>query len=423
MKVRVIIKSEFLLLLNLIKNNKPKHVLFRLVAFIYRLISKKQIWIISDRLNVAGDNGEAFFKYVVKQKNKKFKPYFLISKDSPDYKRLNKIGKVLSYGSIKHKILFLSSPYIISSHADDLVINPFGKQWPYYANYYDYKFIFLQHGIIQHDMSNWLNKKNKNIHIFVTSTTKEYESIINGNYLYSKKETKLVGLPRYDFLNSKSNTNLEKIILVAPTWRKKLVHELNSKSREIKLGERPYNKKFVKSDYYKHYKSLLNNDKLLLMLKKHGIKLHFVLHPAIIQQRKDFKVSGNIIIKENVNYKDEFEKATLLITDYSSVAFDFAYLKKPIIYFQFDKQNFFEKQIYTKGYFSYEKDGFGDIFTTVEEVIKKIEFYFKNGFKMEDKYINRVNKTFKYTDKNNCKRLYEEIISFSKDFEKTKQER
>jgi CDP-glycerol glycerophosphotransferase (TagB/SpsB family) len=94
------------------------------------------------------------------------------------------------------------------------------------------------------------------------------------------------------------------------------------------------------------------------------------------------------------------------------VFFDFAYLKKPEIFFQFDKEYFFKTQ-YQKGYFSYEKDGFGDVLTTVDEVVNKIEYYIKNDFKMENKYIKRVEKTFEYFDQNNCKRVYDEILKLN----------
>ena len=40
----------------------------------------------------------------------------------------------------------------------------------YIRDLYKYKFIFLQHGIIKDDLSEWLNKFNKNLHMFVTST-------------------------------------------------------------------------------------------------------------------------------------------------------------------------------------------------------------------------------------------------------------
>lgn len=49
------------------------------------LFKHKQIWIISDRLEAAKDNGFALFKYVIKQNNKNIKPYFVLLKNCEDY--------------------------------------------------------------------------------------------------------------------------------------------------------------------------------------------------------------------------------------------------------------------------------------------------------------------------------------------------
>ena len=34
---------------------------------------------------------------------------------------------------------------------------------------YEFDFVFLQHGVVQDDLSGWLNKYQKNVRIFVTS--------------------------------------------------------------------------------------------------------------------------------------------------------------------------------------------------------------------------------------------------------------
>lgn len=87
----------------------------------YRLFNKRQkkYILINGRPNIARDNGEAMFIYI--NENKKCKDvakhtYFVIDKGTEDYKRLKRIGKVVAYGSAKHKYLFLNSKTILSSH-------------------------------------------------------------------------------------------------------------------------------------------------------------------------------------------------------------------------------------------------------------------------------------------------------------------
>ena len=95
-----------------------------------------------------------------------------------------------------------------------------------------------------------------------------------------------------------------------------------------------------------------------------------------------------------------------MITDYSSVAFDFSYLKKPMIYYQYGKDYHFEE-----GYFKYKTMGFGEVIDNEEDLIKTIEDYFKNNCQMKKKYAERVDTFFKYNDENNCMRVYEWILN------------
>ena len=76
-----------------------------------------------------------------------------------------------------------------------------------------------------------------------------------------------------------------------------------------------------------------------------------------------------IIPPQEVIYSDIFSQSKLLITDYSSIFFDFAYLKKPEIFFQFDKEEFYSEH-YHQSDFEHEKDAFGDVVKTVEELEK-----------------------------------------------------
>lgn len=115
------------------------------------------------------------------------------------------------------------------------------------------------------------------------------------------------------------------------------------------------------------------------------------------------------------DYVDALRRGSMMITDYSGVGFDFAYMKKPIIYTQFDSDNIFDKHYYKKGYFDYIEDGFGDIThdydSSIDAIIKMIE----SGCKMPKKYQNRVDKFFDYHDHDNSRRIYEAIIDIDKE--------
>ena len=96
----------------------------------------------------------------------------------------------------------------------------------------------------------------------------------------------------------------------------------------------------------------------------------------------------------------------MIITDYSSIAFDFAYLKKPVIYYHYAKDYHFDLE---ESYFDYKTMGFGEVVDNHEELIDLIMEYVENECEMKDQYTKRVDDFFEFNDKNNCKRVYDAI--------------
>lgn len=381
-----------------------KIIAYHILCNLLKPFSKKKIWIVSDRLFKAGDNGENFFKYAVKRKESADKKiYFLIEKNCEDYKRIRKYGKVLSPYSLKYKILFLMSDKIISSHADAAVVNPFGSNGHLLNTLFNFDYVYLQHGVLPGDLSGWLNILNKNMRLFVASTRREYDSIINGYYGYSNREVALAGMTRHDALGI---TPIEKTVVFLPTWREKLAGKIMTEERN-----REYVENFSDNYYCKFYNSLINDERLIAAFKKFGYKGEFYVHPSFHKQTKDFIGNDTIKVGEQLaDYEDILNKAALMITDYSSVAFDFGYQRKPIIYCQFDSDTWNENHFYNKGYFDYEKDGFGPVAYDLDSTVNYIIESLSVNCKIDDKYKKRADEFFEYDDHNNCKRVYEEIL-------------
>ncbi len=397
--------SEIKLQIYLLKTNKLKSLIYRNACLLAKMFKgKKEIWILCDRKDKAGDNAEAFLKYLNKVNNKNIKFYYAINKGSVDEKRISAFAKVLNFDTFKYKVMFTLCDKIISSHADKFVYSCFGKSNDYMSNLLNFKFIFLQHGITGNDMSDWLNKHNLPFDMFITTLNIEYQSIINDpKYGYDKNVVKLTGFPRYDYLTNKDKKYHS--ILIAPTWRAYL-------APQIKPGEqeRLYNPNFINSNYYKFYNKLFNDIEFINILKKYNYKIKFFLHYSLKNQLKDFKLNEYVEIIENPNYQYEFNHNDLLVTDYSSISYDFAYLKKPLIYNHFDKEEFYKGHICNKGYFNHEKDGFGKVVYDYDSLKNEIINLIKNDCKNPQKYIKRIENTFKYTDHNNCERVYKEIL-------------
>lgn len=397
------IAKELRLLLRCIHDRKAAIAGYRVLSHVMRPFLKKERWLVMERINVAGDNAEHFYKFLKKNEGREIRSFFTISEDCADYERMKQVGTVLPFRKFRHKLNVLLAKNIISSQGEDNIFNPWDNDSSYICDLYKYNYIFLQHGIIKDDLSGWLNKFNKNLQMFVTSAKPEYRSILEGDYFYDEKVVKLTGLPRYD--NLKQDITPDKSIVFMPTWRFSLAGKLDNDT-----GERKYNPLFKQSPFYRFYQSLIHDERLIRVMKENGYTGKFFLHPQHKVQNGDFTDSDTIkVVREGIDYQEEFQKNALLITDFSSVAFDFAYLKKPVIYTHFDRDTFFQGQIYSEGYFEYERDGLGPVCYDYETTRQAIIDAITGGCRLEPLYDERGNRFYQWFDDKNCQRVYEEI--------------
>jgi len=113
--------------------------------------------------------------------------------------------------------------------------------------------------------------------------------------------------------------------------------------------------------------------------------------------------------------EDEIASTNLLITHYSSIAFDYVYADIPVIYTQFDKETFYSDHAYKRGYFDYETMGFGPVCYDYESTVQCIIAAIEGGCVMGEQYKKRVDEFFAYHDGKNCERIYNEILKLKKD--------
>ncbi len=371
--------------------------------------NKKKIWLVSDRYSVADDNGEALFKYLTELNDDSIEVYFVIDADSPDFERLSELGNVIAQDSKEHHILHMMADYIISSQADEYIWDPFWRKnkarelfKDFYANQ---KFIFLQHGVIKDDLSKWLNRYNKNIEGFIVSAYNEAKSILEYNYFYKPENVWLTGLPRFDRLYHDEQRH----ILIMPTWRKWLMKDFDAADSDKDAVH--VRDDIENTEFFEFYHGLINNKRLLNACDKYGYKLIWMPHTNFRECADKF-VDDKRIIAYNFEkkYREAFAEGNLLISDYSSTPMDFVYLGKPVIYAQFDSEEFFGgSHTYSKGYFDYEKDGFGEVVNDLDSLIDLIIAYMKSGCTLKPVYKERIEKFFANIDDNNCARVYKKI--------------
>ena len=163
-----------------------------------------------------------------------------------------------------------------------------------------------------------------------------------------------------------------------------------------------------KSKYFIELNKLLKNEDLIRFAKEKGYEIIFKPHPKLFKFIDIFDLSEDIIVDDKKTYQELFNESMLLITDYSSVAFDFAYLKKPVIYYQYSDDYNFDL---SKSYFKYKDMGFGEVVSEEKQLIDLIKRYLDNDCIMKDVYKSRVDAFYKFRDKENCMRVYNFLIN------------
>ncbi|KLT15585.1 CDP-glycerol:glycerophosphate glycerophosphotransferase [Neobacillus vireti] len=210
---------------------------------------------------------------------------------------------------------------------------------------------------------------------FLISPNPYSTSIFQRAFKYDK-EILETGYPRNDPLVNNNNIAAinkikeklgipknKKVILYAPTWRDNEFFERGKYKFTMQLN-------------LEHLQISLSNEYVLLL------RLHY-----LISNRIDIKRYHDFVFDFS-NYddiSDLYLVSDILLTDYSSVFFDYLCLKRPIIFYTYDIDTYRDK---VRGfYFDYEKDAPGPLVKTTEEVINVIKQISENQFKPSEEVI------------------------------------
>ncbi|ASK62145.1 CDP-glycerol--glycerophosphate glycerophosphotransferase [Virgibacillus phasianinus] len=181
------------------------------------------------------------------------------------------------------------------------------------------------------------------------------------------------GYPRNDFLLNSNNEETinqikqkaklpkdKKVILYAPTWRDNQFYAKGKYKFNLMLDlER------LKEEFSKDYIVIL--------------RLHY-----LVAENLDLTGFEGFVydLSHHEDIRELYLIADLLITDYSSVFFDYANLRRPMLFFVYDIEDYRDN---LRGfYFDFEEKAPGPLVKTTEEVISSIKRLDKIGFNPSD---------------------------------------
>lgn len=210
------------------------------------------------------------------------------------------------------------------------------------------------------------------------------------------------GYPRNDFLINHNNTetliklkrtlNLsleKKVILYAPTWRDNQYHSEGSYKFNLQMDLNALKKEF--------------GDNYIILLR-----LHY-----LVAENLDLIKYTNFVFDFS-NHKDINELylvSDILVTDYSSVFFDYANLKRPMLFYVYDIENYRDN---LRGfYFDFETQAPGPLVRTTAELIDAIKEIDEEEFLQSQPMKDFYNKFCYLEDGNASVRVVREVFEKS----------
>lgn len=359
-------------------------------------------WVLMDRVDAAHDNAEHLFKYL-REAEPDRPVWFALDRKSQDFRRLKKegVGNLLAYGSFTWMLVCLNATHVLSSQAGPYVDNPQALRKVRRPRW---RFVFLQHGVVHTGLHRWLNRRN--FDLFLTTTSAEYAAIVGDRspYRFTPHEVALTGMPRFDRLYRLAADVTEPgAIVVAPTWRESLFD-----GKADAKGLRAQRDDFTDTDYARQWREFLTSPQLAEVARTSGRRVDFMPHPNIKPYLEQFGLPDyiNVLSYATHDVQRVLADAAVLVTDYSSIAFDAAYIGRPVVYFQFDRADVFRgAHTIRQGYFSYDEDGFGSVVKTAEAAVDAVASLARAGFAPLPEHRTRMEEAFPFHDDLTCERV------------------
>lgn len=377
---------------------KLKYILNAYLALFIYIFSrrKKDIWLIGGHNGMLyTDNAKVLYEYIL-ERDRDIEIYWIVDRKSPLIDEIK--GEKIIKGSIKNYLYFYHSRANLFSDTFNSDIAPFAYILPCVRFIYFRRFkVFLNHGRVAfkrvpkfpYPIQKIKDSIYRSYNLAVAST--ELEKIAMVDYGLEDRDIVILGSARDDML---FNIELERgDILIAPSWRGWLFH----------------NDTLVGSKFYKNYTDLLSNKRLNSYLKRNNIYINFYLHHMFhkfYKELSEYKSDMITILEPKADISRYIRGSKMLITDYSSLSADFYYLKKPVIFFQFDRERYIRE---IGSYIDLERDSFGDVAFSVDEVVDRVIDTIEGNYRVSSLQREGEKLFINFIDRDNCKRVYNKI--------------
>lgn len=334
---------------------------------------KKDVMLFSEFRNITNDNSWQIFNEALKRG---LNVYFVTNKGRYDKETDENIKQhLIVYNSIEHRKLILKADKLCCSWTMSDMIPTEYKHNSYFYPFITDTWYYCPHGISYDKNSNFLTP------LFLGQPQKVFcSSEMEKEYFEGRcglKNVVVTGYPRMDKWDAPKNND----ILFDFTYRK---------------------------NYSEQYFEIIAHTVNLVRKRYPNRKIRYIFHPAIngpLQQKLKRMINDPKIEYAHASNEEKFNEwfntSKYLITDYSSVAYDFAYREHGIsIYYM--PRGFTEGHYKLNPKFYYKNVGV--LTYNTEELVEAL--------RIEDEtriICNRKRKFFKYLDAGNTERVLKEM--------------
>ncbi|GKV70033.1 glycerophosphotransferase [Sporosarcina sp. NCCP-2716] len=356
-------------------------------------VGKKPIILIGGSLGEKyEDNAAAFHEYLTANFRDRYEIYWMYDPDT-DYVQEKGIENAVPLGSFRNYLLFFRAAYTVHGHSLMYDIVPGIDKYIFWNK--KTTMVHISHGIecfkkilIMPEDVPLLERCD------IFNCASRYERHIKRDE-WGMPEHKLpvTGMARFDRLPYNTPAKRVRNILLMMTWRETLMD----------LSE----KEFMASDYFRATEGLLKNEQFQRLLSNHNAHLKVVLHPFMKRFEHYFKQLGidsdrmEFRTFDDMSIREEISQSDMLITDYSSIFWDFVYMNRPVIFFTFDQEDFLKMR---GSYLDLDNDLLGykaDTSAGVADALSTILDDHKPG----NPRFSELSEYVDFTDGKNCERL------------------
>ena len=226
----------------------------------------------------------------------------------------------------------------------------------------------------------------------------------------------MTGLPRFDRLRELGTTvppAERTYLLVCPTWRDWLneVKEQGSHRRTVRDD-------FLQTEYVREWRAFLCDESLRELAAEEGLRIGFLPHPNIQPALHLIDLPEHVEPLEFTgrDVQQLIADTALMVTDYSSMVFNAAYLDRPAVYFQFDADRVLGGgHTGRHGYYDYERDGFGPVCSRAEQAVAAVREAVSGGRRAPaPHYRQRIAAAFPERDGRCCERTVAAVEDLTK---------